>query len=347
MIISTVQNLWLFQDNLNESAQDNNLSQSSSDPLIYGTRYFYDLINRKLISDKTIYLSDSLSTSVAPFSLGSTGNEMSIAFWYYSSENIGFINKSSQQSYVVPIIASSNYISNGVTASPTALQFKLEEVAHSDSSNKLLLSISDVGSTVSGTMYSSPYESGKWHHIVLSIKYGPTAGKTTARIDLDNIVGPDFVISSGIYSVFSTFWINKYVGPGNLSSVKNPEAGQLSELIVFSNYSGQERALRLTKYGYLFSCDSNYIWTRIDELGLSQTNPLTISTIKIVNEGQTVYVLRSDGEILKGQRPLWDAEFIYKTPDSFKNLDIIKSGDSGFPVWTPDGISLKGTVIRA
>lgn len=347
MIISTTQSLWLFDENTNDSAQNNNLSKSSVVNLQYGNRYYYDLINRQLIFQKTIYLTDSLFTSSAPFTLGNSGNETAIAFWYYSSVSVGFINKTTQQSYIVPLIASSNYSSDGISATPSYLQFKIEEVAHSKISNKLLLSLSSDGVSVASIHYSIPYTFGSWHHFVVNIKYGPGASETTVRIDVDNVIGPDFIIETSIYNTFSSLWLNKYVGPGNLSTVKQFSAGQLAELIVFSNYSGQERALRLFKYGYLFSCDSNYVWKRIDEIGFSQTHPLTISTRKIIDEGQSLFILRSNGDILKGERPIWDREFLYKKPEALKELNIIQTGESGSPEWSVDGVLLKGNIIRA
>ena len=77
------------------------------------------------------------------------------------------------------------------------------------------------------------------------------------------------------------------------------------------------------------------------EIIVSQESSVT--TNQIYTRGGNIYSLRSNGDIHKGYRPIWDNEFNFLTEEEVKNLnayDKSKVSKSNY------GIKISGTSIK-
>lgn len=78
-------------------------------------------------------------------------------------------------------------------------------------------------------------------------------------------------------------------------------------------------------------------------MGLGTEQPSTITTNQITSNNGSIYLARSNGEILKGDRPIWDTEFNYQDSGS---VSLLSSSDKTKTVWTPSGLQVTGTTVR-
>ena len=100
------------------------------------------------------------------------------------------------------------------------------------------------------------------------------------------------------------------------------------------------------RYGYEFISFAELSDTRFDYLGISYPQPNTTTTTKIIADGSNIFAARSNGEILKGDRPIWDKEFSFPTPQSVSLLSTSQAIEGKTVEWTPEGLRVQGVSVR-
>jgi hypothetical protein len=137
------------------------------------------------------------------------------------------------------------------------------------------------------------------------------------------------------------------VVPGYLAHKTTQTGGSIFDL-VFTTYGATDNeALKAVRYGYEYITHEDLFDTRFSYFGISYAQPTTISTTHIFADGSNVIATRSDGEIIKGTRPVWDKEFNYSSPQTVALLESSTVDNENRTLeWTADGLRIKGVTIR-
>ena len=118
-----------------------------------------------------------------------------------------------------------------------------------------------------------------------------------------------------------------------------------------------EHALLTMRFGLDYATDSLLSSKSSSFHSISYARPSTVTTNQIFAEGGNITAARSNGELLKGSRPIWDNEFGFSTPSTVSRLNISQvsscpaSGESFDPTtktvcWTVDGLRIQGATVR-
>jgi hypothetical protein len=339
--------------------QNSDFVGSSTDQS-FGTFLKYDFTIRNAVTSEGLrFTAGAQWLANFPYKLpvATTATDFSISFWWYSPAALGFTKHhvtGLKEPYVAPILAvgSPGSIQSDGRWTCYQTQFVVEEKAHSSTANKLAVKFFTTGSAESAIVYSEPYEPGL-HLFTFAYSRPGGSGSCFIRIDVD-------ARPSIMYTVASTrFWassydtirppirLNTYVGTNYDAHVTCQEGGIISELIVNKFWTGSFQNLRMMRNGALYVLDASLANDWYDSLGLPVYQPITVDTNHITADGQTLYVARSDGSIIKGEKAIWDVEFTYPNDSSMDMLNIQRRGADGSPTWTQDGVFVNGATISA
>jgi hypothetical protein len=258
--------------------------------------------------------------------LNSVTSQFTIGFWL-KSVNPGMVTSPAgvTEPLHMPLFAKGSFATNPVTGAVTTTFNKLQvwEETHSDGRNVLVVKVKGV---TSGTLSSSPYTTGVFHHFW--IVYSGT-GVFKIYIDLVRDTGALFTgILPGSLSVStSLFSINTAIEGQTYSIARNK--GVLDDLVIFDSLiDDPNRINRAISYGGFYTA-ADLLSEDVDQpVVFDDTATAQISSI-YGNRGN-VYAGRSDGKILKGARTLWESRREFSNADELKFVSVItrSSGDN-------------------
>jgi hypothetical protein len=346
--ISNLEGIWTFDGSLEDQLVGNNfLSYSTT---TYGSFPQYSVANDstnirralKFTEGQTWFIGSSQSLSVG------SGSGVFLSFWYYSPGVVGHtrhaITKKSITK-IAPVIAyASSTTTNGIET--VFGLFVVSEISVSDTHNAIQLGICD-SSEITDIIVSNPYLPG-WHYISVYILDKTSPAVTVARIEIDGDNATQYEVSQPA-SVITALRINS-VGFGYTEHKTEQVGAMIADLVACSanvntdsTYLTSERAIRMMRFGWESECDTSETDYRYSFLGTSYTQPSSISTNQLFVTGGNIYAARSNGQFLKGVRPIWDMEYDYMNNDSLILLDPI---DQSKISWNISGLTISGTRIR-
>lgn len=243
----------------------------------------------------------------------------SVSFWYYSPAPLGFTrnaNTNRNQELIAPIIGQGWSNPSGSFLQASACKFLIAEAAASKTQNRIRLEIS-IDTDVGIPLYryeSEPFNPGL-HHVMTSVWTVNTTVCT--RIDIDGKLGEtNYQTSDPIVGQSNApLRINGlYHGP--IAHLKKQNGAAISEIVIRD--SVQEDCQKAYMFGWQSISETGEYSDIYDYIGVGYDQPSTVTTNQIWAEGGNIYIARSNGEILKGTRPIWDTEVDF--PEASQDL---------------------------
>lgn len=341
---STVLGIWRFDATLEDEVQQNDFVATTS-VAAYAAFDKFDLLQNITLARSGLQFTDGKTlNSSANYIYAS---DWTIAFWWNSPSVLGFTRHTSTKELepkVAPIIAKSN---SSKTSTETHLQdcsFVITEAGYSNTHNILRVYLSTNGSTVSHIIDSEPFMPGLRNILVTYLQ-----GQGRLRIDIDGKTGIAHSGPTTSLQRIGDFVINDIV-PGFLAHKTCQEGGYIFDLVFTSYPSLDNESLKFMRYGYEHITFEDLFDTRFVYFGFSFGQPTTISTTQIFVEGGNIFAARSNGEIVKGDQPIWDREFNYPDLRSVSLLTTSELDEGANPIrfvtLTDQGLGVQGATIR-
>ena len=328
-------------------------SLTTSVPVVptYGSYVWFNVLTQKNeikygleISDYQEYISESDSY---------LSDSLTLAFWYYSPGPIGYTKHAvtrDNQTRQAPLLSSAifNVSNDPITARGL---FVISEIAASNNQNKIRFVVFGSDGITPYTVESYPYDPGI-HHVLVTY----SSEQYKIRIDIDGKRGIEALGGTALSSSYlSSMAINSLV-PDYASHIVRQNTGFISDLIFTESASDANEAIRIMRYGWQYLADEELSAKKFKFFGFSFPRQTVVSSNQVITRSGNIYVVRSNGEIMKGNRPIWDNEYNYTNPDSLKMLNISEQDsipDSGIvpanqrtAEWTPSGLKLNGTNVK-
>lgn len=358
---TSVLGVWRFNSTLSDEVEQNDFVPSTGSSE-YAQFNKFELIPNEIQTRSGLKFEQDKSYSVSPSY--TYPNDFTMSFWWFSPGLVGFtrhVTTRDLEPKVAPIIAKSDSAATSDSTTLSNSSFVVTETAYSKTKNTIKVYLSTNGANVSHIVLSESYEPGLHHVLITYIK-----SQGRLRIDIDGKTG--IMHSAPVTSLerAGDFRINS-VAPGFLAHKTTQVGGYLFDL-VFTTYASQDNeALKAFRYGYEHISYNELFDTRFSYFGLSYAQPATISTTHMFVDGGNIFAARSNGEIVKGDRAIWDKEFGYKNPKDVSLLttsqvdnetstgETAVCGDSNsssemiktrIAQWTNQGLCVRGSIIR-
>jgi len=218
------------------------------------------------------------------------------------------------------------------------------EVAASATQNAIRYEVCQDNSNPTHRFESSAYSPGLRH---VFISHHTESGVSVVRMFIDGKMEQEFVGPAQNINTptSSPVRLNSlYHGP--TAHKVTQDGAYISELVIRGDASSgidSNEAGSVFKFGWETLLDSDTSAYQYDYFGVSYEQPSTITTNQIYSEGGSIYVARSNGEIMRGESPIWDNSFNYTTEGSLRHITI---RDSTKASRLTTGLQLTGTTVR-
>jgi len=333
---------------LYDAVANNNFVQYSEDPYSVGPQITgsfaifsrFNLFNNQYENIYGLNLLDNVNYE-AEFTPYSTG-EFTIGFWMNTTVALGYVRhavtrvKTAKTAPVFAKAEKSTVDNQEVFEMGT---FIIVEEAYSETQNQLLLMLTEDGVTVSNSIRSTAYTPGLHHYLVT---YDDTNGR--ARIDVDGSFGTWQTATTSLNSSTSSLKINS-INPTYTAHQATGRSTILRDLYFKNEVSSDEtEAIRNVNFGLDYVTDADLVDTEFADFAFSFTQPNTIATTSIIVNGSNIYLGRSNGEILKGEQPIWDNDFTFDTEEKNASLVI---GPNTIYFGSSEQVLVNGTMMTA
>lgn len=345
---SEVLGVWRFNQTLQDEVAENDFVPSSGSSL-YTQFDRYELLQNATVSRYGLQFEEDKSYIVSQNYY--TYTDLTVAFWWYSPALLGFTRHFTTRELepkVAPLFAIGDPV---ITATGTNLQntsIVIAEVAYSKTQNAIRVYLAQNGSDVSHILTSEPYVAPALHYVLVT----HLAAEGGVRIDVDGKTGILHSAIQGSIDRTGDLRVNGIL-PGYSAHHTTQTGGYMFDLVLTNYGSRDNEALKAMRYGYEHITDSDLFDSRFAYFPVSYPQPSTISTTKVFADGGNIFVARSNGQIVKGTRPVWDKEFKYPNPRSIALLNSSQvDGVDRIREWAPPsatsagGLRLKGVTIR-
>lgn len=342
---------WKFEQSLKDEFSTNDFKSDNSDQPTYTKFKQYSLLDRSVITKHglTFDSDTSFSTDITSFIVSANHYSMNLGFWYYSPLALGFIKNvvtKEKTPVISPILAKSNVSKDNKEELVVDGQGEwiVSEIGFNDTQNAIQLAVCHNGSGPTNIFISEPYDIGL-RNIYINLKTDGTS--FYARIDIDGKFGKQYIRTDSSIKLINTsskLRIND-IGFGFLGHKAIQVNAYISNLMIQAKASTSSRkTIMFTRFGPEIALISDTEFPGFSFLGIGYEQPETINTNQIYSESGNIYVTRSNGDLLKGNRPIWDNEFVYPNQESL--IELTSSTVGTKPEWTIQGLKLKGSTIK-
>jgi len=281
----------------------------------------------------------------------SSGGQFSFAlsFWWYSPGAVGYVRNArtrNNTSKVAPIlgIGNSSLVGDNLDREHVGGEILLCEVAASDTQNAIRYEVCQDGAEPTHRFESSAYSPGLRH---VFISHHTESSVSVVRMFIDGKMEQEFVGPAQNISTPTSHSVrlnSLYHGPTAHKTTQ--DGAYISELVIRGDASlgkDSNEAGLVFKFGWEALLDTDESAYKYDYFGIGYEQPSTITTNQIYSEGGSIYVARSNGEIMRGESPIWDNSFNYTTEGSIRYITI---RDSTKASRSSAGLQLTGTTVR-
>lgn len=342
---------WKFNNSLEETYQGNDFEPETLEEDQYVTFSKFNLLRNQYEDDQGLLFEKDKHYLCETGSIKQNSvYSMNLGFWYFSPKVLGFtkhvINKKSTP-LTAPILAKCNtHYSSGQEHVTTGQgEWSICEIAYSETQNAIQLALCNNGNGPTVFIISEPYEPGL-RHIYINIRTDDTNTRSYVRIDIDGGYGVQHIRVDGsilLQNTISPLRINS-VNHGYLAHHTTQEGAYISDLIIQKKSSiYATKTILMNRFGPEIAITSDEEFPGFSFFGIGIEQPTTITTNQITSDGSSILLARSNGDLLRGYRPIWDNDFNYEKPSDLNNLntrDITKIE------WTPTGVRVKGSTIK-
>ena len=344
--LSNVIGLWKFNQNLFDAALNNSFVLNNEDPYqpgpvvsgSYSAFNRFDLFTNKYQSIYGLDVSNKVSyeADVTVY----TSGDFTVGFWMKTTTPLGYVRHAvtrEKEPKTAPVIGKGDSSVVGNEEIIEFTNFIIIEQAANSTQNRLVLMLSETGGSISNTIVSSAYTPGLHHYLVT---YDQGLGQ--ARIDVDGVLGSWQTATTSLYQSASTIKIND-LNP-NYTAHQTDSTAIFRDLY-FKNISSldENEAIRNMQLGVDYVTDSDLSNKEYANFAFSFSQPNTIATNAIIVNGSSIYLGRANGELLKGEQPIWDNEFTF---DSIQKNKLLDTSEVGTITYTDNGISFLGSFIK-
>ncbi len=309
---STVQGLWRFNSSLTEEARNEDFTSPLGFSPAFEQFKLFDLIAGETKTKNGLKFEKS-----RPYTAGTSFNfsvnslyQLTIGFFWNSPRAVGFIRHNVSRNLttrIAPILAKANSSTSGLREIVTGSEFIVSEVAISSKKNAIQFALCTTNGNPTHIFRSDGYIPGLRH---VFITYGSlTSTDAFVRIDIDGKFGVQHYAPTNQTASSGALRLND-IGYSYESHKLTQSDAFISDLIIRSTApTSSKDTIKMSRYGLDFIADSSLFFKDFNSFGASYHQPSTVSTNQIFVEGGNIFSARSDGELLKGTRPIWDTEF--------------------------------------
>lgn len=308
---------WGLQQSLVDSYANHDLEESSGQQSIY-TRYRrWNLLSNQLDTKYGLLFEENKKWSSVDSGFVFLNEDylrcVCVSLWYYSPAALGFtrdILTRSKTPFVSPIIAKADSSIIDGEEQATGEWIIIEE-GYSDTQNVIKLRLTDNWG-VNKSYTSAPFSPGL-HHIFCAVNFllPPFGGNAPSEVIID-IDGKSEIIQQGpsfsIISTASKIKVND-IAFGNVAYKKVQVGAHLSEVVITSELMSHDQSTRMMRYGSDFVNDESTFYDDVTFFGLAYNQPETVSVAQVLSSGSDIVIAKTNGEIVKGFRSLWDVEY--------------------------------------
>jgi len=352
-LLSSSRGLWLFDRALADEVQNNDFVVSAG-TAEYQSFQKFDLPSNTTATTYGLVFRDGITFTSSQSGLVqlSSGGQFSfvISFWWYSPGAVGYVRNArtrNNTSRVAPIvgIGTSSISGDNLDREYVSVgEILISEVAASDTQNAIRYEICKDNVGPSHRFESSAYNPGLRH---VFISHHTESSVSVVRMFIDGKMEKEFVGPSQNINTptSSPVRLNSlYHGPTDHKVTQ--DGAYISELVIRGDASlgkDSNEAALVFKFGWEALLNTDESAYKYDYFGVGYEQPSTITTNQIYSEGGSIYVARSNGEIMRGESPIWDNSFNYTTEGSIKHIAI---RDATKASRSSAGLQLTGTTVR-
>jgi len=340
--------LWRFNSTLYDAVANNNFVLNNDDPYTVGPPLVgsysafsrFDLFQNAYENIYGLDLSNDAEYEAEFISY--VAGEFTIGFWMNTTTALGFVRHAvtrNKEPKTSPIFAKAEKATVDGQEIFEDAAFAIIEEAVTETTNRIVLLLSSDGVTISNRINSASYSVGLHHYLI--VYDSPNA---RARIDVDGSLGSWNSAPSSVCSTTSTLKLNA-INP-NYIVHQAIHTGAVLRDLYFKDESTltDEEAIRNMKYGVLYVTDADLVDVKFENFAFSFAQPNTIATNAIVASGSTIYLGQSNGNLLKGEQPIWDNDYTF---DSIEKIDVLKKSQVGTIAYSDseEGLYLNGGFV--
>jgi hypothetical protein len=328
--------VWTFNKTLEDSVAQNDFSPSTGSAKYKQFQHQDVILGRHTRSG--LEFEEGKSYSVTP--IYSYPDGATLSFWYYSPGPLGFtrhIETRELEPKFSPIIAKGSIIQENFTIIAN-VGFYLGEQAYSKTQNVIVVYM--MGTSTNAIHVSIPYDAPGLHHVLFTY-----SDSNIVRIDIDGKKGIEQPSASGNFHTSLPLTINNFL-PGETPYQTTQVGARIFDLIFTTGFAQNDEALKAIRYGHEHLTLQSLYDTRFVYFGMSYAQPSTVSVTNIFIDGGSVFAARSNGEIVKGTRAVWDKEYEYPDVNGLSLLNTSPIDTEKTLVWTSGGIKIRGVSIK-
>lgn len=305
---------WSFDSTLEDQVFNNDFVSSD-------LNVSYDIYQTLDIFDKSIQTHRGLQfVNGRTFSMGSnlgfdsSGNyTIVIRFWWTSPAALGQMRHTITRqltSIEAPILAMADTsISAGLeTVIAGRGEWIITEAGISKTQNVMKLYLFGNNNSPTHIIQSEPYTPGLVNVYIAYESHVTNGG--IVRIDIDGKTGNFYKGPSNMSSTTANMTINKS-GFGYTAHKTTQSGGIMGELLVLesgASITGVRDSSKMMRLGWEYEAEVGNQDKVASYMGFSYNQPSTVDTNQIFADGRNIFIMRTNGEILKGYQPIWDIE---------------------------------------
>ena len=346
---STVKGLWEFQQSLDDGVANNDISSSGLQVPFYSQFQRYNLIEDKIETRYGLKFEENKPyTAGSSISFVSGTYRLGLGFWWNSGGVVGFTRHAvtrSLQPKRAPLLAKADSTKADGFETVSNAEFIVSERGYSQTQNVIELALCTSGGMPTHTFISEPFTPSGLHHIFVTYRE-IDASNGYARIDIDGKLGTIHYAPGGLASQVGEFRLFDIGYDYTAHAAAHADGAFITDLIAKCSTSlDSTEAQKMYTYGWEYIALTENAFQDFTYFGIPYLQPTTVNTNQIYAEGDNIFVVRSDGKILKGFRPIWDREFTYTDENSLNFLRISKQDATRFAEWTSEGLKLTGVLV--
>jgi len=357
---SNVSGIWQFNRTLEEETANHTFSSIDGSEAEYIQFQEFNLLNGTNVTKNGLKFNSGANLGGQAFqvhgpivfSSDSNGTDFEIAFTWFSPGPVGYTRhliSRNQTTMVAPILAKATFAEGSSFSAVGTGEFIISEVAASTTQNKIRFELCANGGIPTHVFESAPYDPGI-RKVFISVDSGEK-GVTSQVAGKHTIV---FLLIDGKADKFYADFIgdleNRNV-PLQLNSVfhgytthkKIQEGAFIADLVIKRSTGGiwyTFDAIKVFRLGWQSITETDQLNNSYNFFGIGYKQPSTVTTNQIYVEGGDIYAARSNGEILRGKRPIWDNEFDFKSESNVLSDNIDNIEHTNF------GLQIKGTTAK-
>jgi len=278
----------------------------------------------------------------------------SLGFYWYSPAALGYTRHAvtrETQARIAPIVAYANATSSSDAQTITSGSMIIQEIAASATQNKMQILFYDTASsTAKLAIETDAYDPGLH---AFSFVWDAFNWGIACYVDGSRSVGMALE-AFGSSNTSASFRLNSVAatddsGSTYLSHIHKQAGGYISNLVVIHQFAnGLKRSIRYIRYGVPYVAVSGLANAERDfyDFGISFNQPSTITTNQVYSSSGNIYAARSSGELLKGERPIWDRMHNYESDAHVADLTVVTPADGSTATKIDEGLRLTGSTVR-